>query len=98
MLLSTTHACITPCISVVSVTGQRTEFGGLRAEPRPKASTAAITVYGEPDIVRLLPNCLVPYRDRSLKTTRKSYGLESKVHPKIPPIVPFVPWIRGSRA
>lgn len=62
------------------------------AEPCPKAP-APIIAYavdggarhsGRPNIVRLLPNYLVPYRDQSPKTL-KSSGLETKVHPKFLP-------------
>jgi hypothetical protein len=86
-------------LGCVSGAAQRTEFGGRGTPENPPAPIAASTVDGEPDIVRLLPNYSVPYRDRSPNTTRRSYGLESlDVHPNIPPAVPFAPWIRDSRA
>jgi len=86
MLFPTTHAngaiVLQPYISSMSVGLHNEQSSG--AELRPKAPIAG---GGEPDIVRLLPNYLVLYRDRSPKKTRKSYGLESKVHPKFP--LPF---------
>jgi hypothetical protein len=98
MFLSTTHAdgtiVLQPCISAVSV-GLHNEQSSGPSRARKRPSTNRRVVDGEPDIVRLLPNYLVPYRDRSPKTTRKSY---TKVHPKIPPTVPFTPRIRGSTA
>lgn len=60
--------------SRVSGAVQRTEFGGRTAPESAPAPIAASADDREPDIVRLLPNYLVPYRDRSPKTTRKSYG------------------------
>lgn len=91
------YNCITT-LHLVSVRLYNEQSSG--AEPRPKVPQhqSPRVLDGEPDMVRLLPNYLVPYRDRSPKTTRKSYGLKSKVHPKIPPTVAFVPLIRGSSA
>jgi hypothetical protein len=39
---------------------------------------------------------MVPYRDRSPKTTQKSYGLKTKVYPKIPPTHAVYPLGKGN--